>query len=71
VIEDSAPAARHVLEQYANNRVDAEHGRRKARLRPMRGLNTIRSLRTMSIGHAFVQNPAPRPVQHHCGYPSA
>jgi transposase-like protein len=55
VIEESAPAARHVLEQYANNRVDADHGRLKARLRPMRGLKTIRSLRTMSIGHAFVQ----------------
>ena len=31
------------LEQYANNRVEADHGRLKARLRPMRGLKTIRS----------------------------
>jgi transposase, IS6 family len=50
------PAARHVLEQYVNNRVEADHGRLKARLRPMRGLKTIRSLRTIATGHAFVQN---------------
>jgi transposase, IS6 family len=56
VIEDVAPAARHVLEQYANNVVEADHGRLKARLRPMRGMKTIRSLRTVAAGHAFVQN---------------
>jgi IS6 family transposase len=56
VIDDLVPAARHVLEQYANNGVEADHGRLKARLRPMRGLKTIRSLRTVAPGHAFVQN---------------
>ena len=56
MIDESLPAARHVLEQYANNRVEADHGRLKARLRPMRGLKTIRSLRTISAGPAFVQN---------------
>ena len=56
VIDELAPGARHVLEQYANNRVEADHGRLKARLRPMRGLKTIRSLRTIATGHAFVQN---------------
>jgi IS6 family transposase len=55
-IDQSVPAARHVTEQYANNRVEADHGRLKARLRPMRALKTIRSLRTISTGHAFVQN---------------
>jgi transposase, IS6 family len=50
------PGARHVLEQYANNVAEADHGRLKARLRPMRGLKTIRSLRTVAAGHAFVQN---------------
>jgi transposase-like protein len=40
VIDEVAQAARHVLEQYANNRVEADHGRIKARLRPMRGLKT-------------------------------
>ena len=56
VIQELAPAAWHVLEQYLNNRVEADHGRLKARLRPMRGLKTIRSLRTIATGHAFVQN---------------
>jgi transposase, IS6 family len=56
VIDELAPPPRHVLEQYANNRVEADHGRLKARLRPMRGLKTISSLRTVATGHAFVQN---------------
>jgi IS6 family transposase len=56
VIDELAPAGRHVFERYANNRVEADHGRLKARLRPMRGLKSIRSLRTISTGHAFVQN---------------
>ena len=56
MIEESVPTSRHVLEQYANNRVEADHGRLKARLRPMRGLKTVRSSRTISAGHAFVQN---------------
>jgi hypothetical protein len=56
VIEVAVPAARHELDQYANNRVEADHGRLKARLRPMRGLKTTASLRTIAAGHAFVQN---------------
>jgi IS6 family transposase len=56
VIDEIAPAARHVNEQYANNAVETDHGRLKARLRPMRGLKTIRSLRAVAAGHAFVQN---------------
>ncbi len=56
VIEELVPAARHVSEQYENNRVEADHGRLKARLRPMRGLKQMRSARTISTGHAFVQN---------------
>ena len=56
VLDEFAPAARHVLEQYANNVVEADHGRLKARLRPMRGAKTIRSLRSVAAGHAFVQN---------------
>ncbi len=42
--------------QYANKRVEADHGRLKARLRPMRGLKTFRSARILATGHAFVQN---------------
>jgi transposase, IS6 family len=56
VIEELIPAACHVTEQYANNVVEADHGRLKARLRPMRGLKRLRSARVISAGHAFVQN---------------
>ena len=44
------------MEQYANNPVEADHGRLKARLRPMRGLKRHRSARVLTAGHAFVQN---------------
>ena len=37
-------------------RVEADHGRLKARLRPMRGLKRFRSARVLAAGHAFVQN---------------
>ena len=50
------PAAQHVTVPYANNRVEADHGRLKARIRPMRGLKRDRSLRVVATGHAFVQN---------------
>ncbi len=58
VIEELIPAACHVVEQYTNNPVeaDADHGRLKAWLRPMRGLKQLRSARVISAGHAFVQN---------------
>lgn len=56
VVEDIVPAARHVTERYANNTIEADHGRLKARLRPMRGLKRARSLQTVAAGHAFVQN---------------
>ena len=56
VLDELLPAACHVMEQYANNPVEADHGRLKARLRPMRGLKQLRSVRVISAGHAFVQN---------------
>lgn len=56
VLDELAPAACHITEQYANNPVEADHGRLKARLRPMRGLKRLRSARVISTGHAFVQN---------------
>jgi IS6 family transposase len=56
VLDELVTAPRHVTEQYANNRVEADHGRLKARLRPMRGLKQIASPRTVAAGHAFVQN---------------
>jgi transposase-like protein len=55
-LEELLPAARHRTEQYANNQVEADHGRLKARLRPMRGLKQDRSARVIIAGHAFVHN---------------
>jgi DDE domain len=56
VMDDLLPAAWHRTEQYANNRIEADHGRLKARLRPMRGLKQDHSARVIIAGHAFVQN---------------
>jgi IS6 family transposase len=56
VLDELLPTACHVTEQYANNPIEADHGRLKARLRPMRGLKRLRSARVISAGHAFVQN---------------
>jgi IS6 family transposase len=56
VLDELLPAAWHRTEQYANNRVECDHGRLKARLRPMRGLKQDRSARVIIAGHAFVQN---------------
>jgi transposase, IS6 family len=56
VLDELAPAARHVTEQYANNSIESDHGRLKARLRPMRGLKPLASARTITAGQAFMQN---------------
>jgi transposase, IS6 family len=56
VLDEYAPAALHVVEQYANNPIEADHSRLKAWLRPMRGLRRFRSAQTLAAGHAFVQN---------------
>ena len=56
VVEDLLPSAWHHIEQYANNPIECDHGRLKARLRPMRGLKRARSARVVVAGHAFVQN---------------
>ena len=37
VLDELVPTAWHRIEQYANNRVEADHGRLKARLRPIVG----------------------------------
>jgi len=43
-------------EQYANNHIEADHGRLKAWLRPMRGLKRDHSARVVVAAHAFMQN---------------
>jgi IS6 family transposase len=50
------PAAFHDTEIHANNPLETDHGRLKARLRPMRGLKRDRTARVIVAGHAFVQN---------------
>jgi transposase, IS6 family len=56
VLDELIPSALHTVERYANNPVEADHGRLKARLRPMRGLKRHRSAQTLAAGHAFLQN---------------
>jgi len=56
VLDELLPEAHHVDARWENNRIEADHGRLKARLRPMRGLKRLRSAQTISVGHAFVQN---------------
>jgi IS6 family transposase len=56
VIEELIPDAFHDTEEYSNNRVENDHGRLKARLRPMRGLRTDRTASVVIRGHAFIQN---------------
>jgi transposase-like protein len=56
VLEQTLPQAWHRTEQYANNRIEADHGQLTRRLRPMRGLKTDAGARTVMAGHAFVQN---------------
>ena len=46
----------HDASQYENNRCECDHGRLKARLRPMRGLTTDRTASIVTGGHAFVQH---------------
>jgi transposase, IS6 family len=42
VLDELVPAACHVTQQYANNPIEADHGRLKSRLRPMCGLKQLR-----------------------------
>jgi transposase-like protein len=55
-VEELLPAAGHRTDRYANNRVEADHGRLTAWLRRMRGLKQDRSARVVLVGQAFVQN---------------
>jgi IS6 family transposase len=55
-IDELIPDAFHNVEQYENNRIECDHGRLKARLRPMRGLKRDRSAQVIMRGHALMQN---------------
>jgi transposase-like protein len=56
VLDELVPAAWHHVEQWANNRIEADHSRLKHRLRPMRGLRTDRTAAVIIAGLAFIQN---------------
>ena len=56
MLEELLPGAWHRTDWYANNHIEADHGRLKARLRPMRGLKQDRSARIVIAGHGLVQN---------------
>jgi DDE domain len=56
VLDELLPAAWHRTDRYANNHIEADHGRLKSRLRPMRGLKRDRSAKVIIAGHALVQN---------------
>jgi transposase-like protein len=56
VLDELVPSARHHVERYANNPIEADHGQLKRRLRPMRGLQHDRTAQVVIAGHAFMQN---------------
>ena len=56
VLDELLPAAFHDTGAHTNNPLETDHGRLKARLRPMRGLKRDRTARVIVAGHAFVQN---------------
>jgi IS6 family transposase len=56
VLDELLPAAFHDTEVHANNPLETDHGRLKARLRPMRGLKRDRTARVIVAAHAFIQN---------------
>ena len=55
-IADVLGDVEHDTTVHANNRVESDHARLKARLRPMRGLQSDRTASVVIRGHAFVQN---------------
>jgi transposase-like protein len=70
VLDELLPLALHVTERYANNAVEADHGRLEARLRPMRGLKRHQSARILADGHAFARNIRRGPCELAAGVPA-
>lgn len=54
--EITTDRAMHDTTSTPNNRVEADHGRLKTRLRPMQGLQQDRTASVVIRGHAFIQN---------------
>jgi transposase-like protein len=55
VLDELTPDAWHGTELYANNRMEADHGQLKRRLRPIAGLKPDHGARIIIAGHAFIQ----------------
>jgi transposase-like protein len=56
LLDELIPAAWHHSEQYGNNRIEADHGQLKRRLRPMRHLRHDHTATVVIAGIAFMQN---------------
>ena len=56
LLDDLFRAAWHHFEQFGNNRIEADHGQLKRRLRPTRQLSNERTATVIITRHAFVQN---------------
>ena len=64
VPEELVPAPPwHRTDRYANNRMEADHGRLKARLRPMRGLKQDHSARVRTRGPRIRAEPSTRALR--------
>jgi transposase-like protein len=53
LLDELFPAAWHHSEQYGNNKIEADHGQLKRRLRPMRHLRNDRTATVIIAGHAL------------------
>ena len=56
VLNELAPSAGQWTLAYAHNRMEADHGQLKRRLRPMRGLKTDQSARVTIVGHGVIES---------------
>jgi IS6 family transposase len=63
VVDNLLPEVLHDTTRYGNNRIECDHGRLKARLRPMRGLLTDRTASTVIRGARLHSEPAARPLR--------
>jgi hypothetical protein len=75
VLAELVPAAWHHVEQYANNPIEADHGKPKHRPRPMRGLQTDRTAQVEIASHTSYRICAAATTNSgttrapHCGSP--
>lgn len=71
ILDDFVPAALHVTEQYANDRVKADHVRLNARLRPTRGLKLPRSAAVIATDRPSSRTSAAATTNSPLTFPTA